>query len=168
MDYLNKMLTREACVERYGPIDLASLHWPNANTWIKMLEVPKDTFKNWRVMQTQVPVTHIAANLDIHRPLSQALDLIVNRNLSDQLFSFDGCWNIRSIRGGNQISAHAWGLAIDINASSNPLGGPVTMSQDLANCFQESGFDWGAGFHRRDGMHFSYCFEGIRDAKEKT
>ncbi len=160
MVYLNKMLTREACIERYGPIDLASRHWPKSNIWIRMFEVPPDTFPNWRVMQTQSPVTHIAANIDLHAPLGHALDLVVNRGLEAQLFSFDGAWNIRPVRSGNQISAHAWGLAIDINASSNPLGGPVTMSQDLAGCFQEAGFDWGAHFHRIDGMHFSYCFEG--------
>ncbi len=155
------MLTREACIERYGPIDLTSLHWPNANIWIKMFEVPK-SFPNWRIMQTQIPVTHIACNLDIHRPLSQALDLIVNRGLQDQLFTFDGAWNIRPVRGGQLMSAHSWGLAIDINAMANPLGGPVTMTQDLANCFQEVGFDWGARFHRVDGMHFSYGFEGVK------
>ncbi len=60
------------------------------------------------------------------------------------------------------MSAHSWGLAIDINAMANPLGGPVTMTQDLANCFQEVGFDWGARFHRVDGMHFSYGFEGVK------
>ncbi len=160
MTYLNKMLTREACVERYGPIDLASLHWPNANTWIRMFEVPPGMFPNWRVMQTQIPVSHVACNVDIHYPLSQALSLVFNRGLQDQLFSFDGAWNIRPVRNGNQISAHSWGLAIDINASSNLLGGPVTLSQELADCFQEQGFDWGAGFPRVDGMHFSYCFEG--------
>lgn len=164
MTYLNKMLTREAAIERYGPIDLASKHWPNANTWIKMLEIPKDTFPNWHVVGTTSPVTHIAANLDIHRPLTQALDLIVNKNIQDQLFTFDGCWNIRPVRNGNQMSAHSYGLAIDINAESNRLGTPPTMSQELVNCFTEFGFDWGGHFHRQDGMHFSYCWEGPRNA----
>ena len=162
--YMNKMLSREACIQRYGPIDLASLHWPKANIWIQMLEIPQNTFPNWHIVGTTSPVTHIAANIDIHEPLTQALDLIVNRQLQNQLFTFDGCYNIRPVRGGNQMSAHSWGLAIDINASSNRLGMPPTMSQDLVKCFEEVGFDWGGKFHRMDGMHFSYCFEGPHPA----
>ena len=162
MLYLNKVLTREACIERYGAIDMTSLHWPEASKWIKMFEVTPNQFINWRVMSTDIPVTHIACNIDIHRPLAMALDAVINRGLQDQLFTFDGAWSIRPTRGGQLLSAHAWGLAIDINAKSNPLGGPVTISQDLAQCFIDKGFDWGAHFHRVDGMHFSRCFEGPR------
>ncbi len=157
--FMNKMLSREACIERYGPIDLASQHWPNANIWIRMFEVPP-LFPNWRVMHTDAQVKHIACNLDIHRPLGLALGLIIHRGLEKQLFTFDGGWNIRSVRNGNQMSAHAWGLAIDINADSNRLGEQPSMSQELVSCFTEVGFDWGGRFHRMDGMHMSYCFEG--------
>lgn len=160
--YLNKMLTIEACVERYGPIDLASLHWPKANTWIKMLEIEKDAFPNWRVTNTQVPVTHIACNTDIMDPLKKALDLIRAKGLQTQLFTFDGCWSIRPVRGGNQLSAHSYGLAVDINAQSNRLGEQPTLSQDLVLCFEQFGWDWGGKFHRLDGMHFSRCWEGPR------
>ena len=163
MIYLNKMLSREACVERYGPIDLASLHWPNAPMWIKMVSIEPNVFTNWHVVGTNSPVTHIAANIDMHKPLADALNLIVNKGLQSQLFTFDGCYNIRPVRGGNQMSAHSWGLAIDINAQSNRLGMQPSMSQELVQCFEQMGFDWGGKFHRMDGMHFSYCFEGPRN-----
>lgn len=163
MTSINKMLSREAAVERYGAIDIASAHWNDAPKWIKMFGVTPEAFPNWKVMNTQIPVTHIACNLDVHMPLQMALDAVVNRGLADQLLTFDGAFNIRLVRGSEAlVSAHSYGLAIDINAKTNPLGGPVTISQELAQCFSEFGWDWGARFHRMDGMHFSYCWEGPR------
>ncbi len=163
MLFMNKMLTREAAVERYGPIDLASCHWPMADKWIHMLDVPAGVFPNWKVLQTQIPVTHIACNHDMLRPLQMSLDAIVHAKLTEELHSFDGSFNIRPVRGSQtMMSAHSYGLAIDINAASNPLGGPVAISQELAQCFINNGFDWGARFHRMDGMHFSFAWEGPR------
>ncbi len=160
MLYLNKQLTYDQAVKRYGAIDLASLHWPEASTWIKLLEVPAGAFPNWKVMETQIPVTHIALNTDLHEPLKAAFNNIVNRGLEQTLYTFDGAFNIRLVRGSKvQVSTHAYGLAIDINAGSNRLGGPVTINPDLAECFIREGFDWGARFHRVDGMHFSRAWE---------
>jgi len=164
MTWLNKMLTREAATKRYGEIDLTSGHWEDSAKWIKMFEVPAGAFPNWKVLQTQIPVTHIAANLDMHRPLNLALTNLINRGLANELRTFDGCWNIRLVRGGAQLSAHSYGLAIDINAAENPLGGPVTLSQEFLQCFADVGFDLGAHFHRIDGMHQSFCWEGPRSA----
>ncbi len=163
MIYINKMLSREAAIERYGAIDFASMHWPKADQWIKLFSIPPGVFKNWKVLDTQIPVSHIACNLDMHRPLQMALDAVVQSERTDELLTFDGAFNIRMVRGSQTMfSAHSYGLAIDINAATNPLGGPVTISQELAMCFTSVGFDWGARFQRMDGMHFSFCFEGPR------
>ena len=160
MLFLNKMLTREACVERYGPIDLASLHWPDADKWIKMFEVPKGAFPNWKVLNSNIPVTHIACNTDIHKPLNDALTNLINRGLQDQLKTFDGCFNIRLVREGKELSVHSWGLAIDINAATNKLGWHGDLSPQLVSAFAESGWDWGGNFSRLDPMHLSFCYEG--------
>lgn len=165
MMWINKMLTREAAAVRYGAIDFASQHWPDADKWIRLLSVPPGVFPLWMVMNTQVPVTHIACNLDIHRPLQMAFDMIVTKGLTHELHTFDGAFNIRMVRGSTALtSTHSYGLAIDINAAENPLGAPPTMSQDLVACFTYVGFDWGGRFHRMDGMHFSYGFEAPRAA----
>ncbi len=163
--WINKMLTREAAVERYGAIDFASLHWPMADQWIKLFSVPPGIFKQWKVLNTQVPVSHIACNMDIHRPLQMALDAVVMKSLTDELHTFDGAFNIRMVRGSTVLtSAHSYGLAIDINAAENPLGSPPVLSQELVSCFTRVGFDWGGNFHRMDGMHMSFCWEGARPA----
>ncbi len=160
MLFLNKMLTLEAVIDKYGPIDLTSLHWPEAQEWIQMYEIVPGTFPNWKVLNSNIPVRHIACNKDLHEPLDKALTNLVNRGLQDQLKTFDGCWNIRLVREGKELSSHSWGLAIDINASTNKLGWHGDLSPQLVQAFADAGFDWGGNFSRLDPMHFSYCFEG--------
>lgn len=159
----NKMTTRDLAVKRYGPIDLGAGHWPNQSKWIKMLDIPAGWFPNWKVLDSQIPVTHIACNIDIHQPLMAALTALKVRGMAHLLRTYDGCLNVRPVRGSNLMSTHAYGLGLDINASTNPMS-PVLhtdMSQDFVHCFTEQGFAWGGNFHsRKDPMHYSYAWEG--------
>ena len=70
--------------------------------------------------------------------------------------TYDGCFNIRKVRGGNRPSLHAWGLAIDINAGEFPLGSHAHQHPVLVRAFTAEGFFNGAKFHRPDPMHFQY------------
>lgn len=70
-----------------------------------------------------------------------------------------GCFNARLIRGGDKgfaLSRHSWGIAIDINPSTNRYDGGVTLSEEFGETFREWGFSWGAGWLRPDGMHFEW------------
>lgn len=70
-----------------------------------------------------------------------------------------GCWNPRLIGGsdtGFALSRHAWGIAIDINPSTNRYEGSVTLSEAFGATFRDWGFAWGAGWLRPDGMHFEW------------
>ncbi len=126
-----------------------------------MLEIPKNNFPNLTVMQTGIRARHIACNIDILGPLEAAFDALIDQGLDDQLITYDGCQNIRPVRGSTTLwSAHSWGLAIDFNAATNPLGQIGDMSNQVAKCFEDKGFDWGRKFSRIDSMHFSRCWEG--------
>ncbi len=70
--------------------------------------------------------------------------------------TYDGCFNIRKVRGGNRPSLHAWGLAIDINAGIFPLGSHSHQDVRLVRAFTAEGFFSGSRFHRPDPMHFQY------------
>lgn len=81
--------------------------------------------------------------------------------MSKHINSFDGCYNYRPKRGGSTLSTHAWGIAVDVNASANPMTtkkkGKVASGDQklLAPFFQNRGFVWGIAFN--DAMHFQYC-----------
>lgn len=71
-----------------------------------------------------------------------------------------GCYNARLMRGGDKgfaLSRHAWGIAVDINPTANPYGGPVSLDPALAAVFQAWGFAWGGGWRFPDGMHFEWA-----------
>lgn len=72
---------------------------------------------------------------------------------------------VRKIRGSSQWSNHAWGLAVDINASTNPIGARLVTDMPAGMVAQikqiktlKSGqpvFRWGGDYKvRKDAMHF--------------
>lgn len=96
--------------------------------------------------------------------LRAALTELQVRNLDWMIDRVDfqqagGCFNPRLQRGGDKgfaLSRHAWGLAVDINPSMNPYGGPVRMDERVGDVFRRWGFAWGAGWTIPDGMHFEW------------
>lgn len=96
----------------------------------------------------------IYGNYILAAPLKRAFGLIVSRGLAGELRTYDGCFNIRRSSSGRIMSMHSWALAVDLNAGSNPYGGPVNFSDEFIRCFAESGFEAGALWTTPDGMHF--------------
>lgn len=96
----------------------------------------------------------IYCNRDLVKPLEQALSNLINRNVVNELKTWDGCFNIRKKRGLSSMSLHSWGIAIDVNAAWNGLGKTPTLSREFVKCFTDAGFDWGGVWRRPDGMHF--------------
>lgn len=87
-------------------------------------------------------------------PLTKAFENLILNCVEDELQTWDGCFNIRKMRGLNEWSIHSWALAIDVNAATNGLGQKPTLSWTFVKCFTDAGFDWGGTWTRRDGMHF--------------
>lgn len=154
-----KCRSYSAAVERYGRISLAPPGWAGENKWMRTFAVP-EWVDRWINTATGKPVTRIYCNKDVHEPLTWALESLRNMGLLHELKTFDGCFNIRTVRGSDRVSTHAYGLAIDINAFENSLGGHVTFDYAFVSCWTKHGWDWGGTFKRRDGMHFSYAWEG--------
>lgn len=97
----------------------------------------------------------IYCNRDLVEPLTRALRLVVSRCLQAEIKTWDGCFNIRYMRGSKErMSLHSWGVAIDINAFENQLYATPKLSPELVKCFTDVGFDWGGHWKRLDGMHF--------------
>jgi len=83
---------------------------------------------------------------------------IVDKGLSHMLHTFDGCYNCRYIRGKRKLSTHAWAIAVDHNAETNPLGAKGDMSLGIIYAFERQGFLNGGRWRRKDFQHFQYAF----------
>ena len=93
-----------------------------------------------------------------HAAMAPALKKIWAANRA-HIHSYAGCYNYRKVRGSaTNLSLHAWGLAVDLNAPENPLGGTSTQAPQLVAAFKDAGFFWGGNYHhRKDPMHFQYA-----------
>lgn len=90
--------------------------------------------------------------------LRAAFQEIAERGLAELIRSGDygGCWTPRHILFNPQrnLSMHAWGLAIDLNVSTNGYGATPQMDPRIVEIFQKWGFEWGGHWSTPDGMHF--------------
>ncbi|MCW2666312.1 MAG: hypothetical protein JWN57_1274 [Frankiales bacterium] len=88
--------------------------------------------------------------------LRGALQEVVDRGLEASLNTYDGCYVPRFIERNpeNSISLHTWGIAIDMDASTNYRGIRGTMHPEVVNIFKRWGFRWGGDWRYTDPMHF--------------
>ena len=98
-----------------------------------------------------------------HKLLIEKLELIFgeikNQGMEPDLFSFGGCFSFRPQRTGDRLSAHSWGIAVDLNPESNAQGTAGNMNPGIVTIFQQAGFEWGGDWPGRakDPMHFQFC-----------
>jgi hypothetical protein len=90
--------------------------------------------------------------------LQAALSEIESAGLANELRPNDygGCYVPRFIDRNPSLplSMHAFGLAVDINVSTNQLGTEGDMNPRIVEIFERWGFVWGGDWSRPDPMHF--------------
>lgn len=69
---------------------------------------------------------------------------------------YAGCYSPRLIRPGEGLSRHAWGIAVDLNATTNAFGERPTIDPRVVDTMARWGFTWGGTWLAPDGMHFEY------------
>lgn len=134
------MITSQQALKKYGPPSQSN---PNLVLW----DVPAE-------LEIGVIPKRIYCNKDMVEPLSKAFKKLIATKSVNELKTWDGCFNIRKKRGLASMSLHSWGLAVDMNAFENGLGQQPKLSALFVSCFTTSGFEWGGGWTRKDGMHF--------------
>jgi hypothetical protein len=91
--------------------------------------------------------------------LTRVFDDLQNAGLESKLTSFGGCFAFRPQRTGTKLSAHSWGIAIDLNPETNQQGTAGNMDPQIVAVFRQAGFEWGGRWQgkKRDPMHFQFC-----------
>lgn len=107
----------------------------------------------------EVPILGaVRCHRGILKQLKGALTELETRGLADLVDpdAYAGCWNPRLISEGGNVSRHAWGIGVDVNADANPTGQGSGQDRRLVEVMQRWGFTWGGFWLVPDPMHFEY------------
>jgi hypothetical protein len=129
--------------------------WEKTN----IVEVPTPQLAHLKVSKV---LFHARARAQLEGLLSAWKDA----GLIDRIISWDGTFVPRLMRKLDNLSAHSWGTAFDINWKQNqqgvrpPLVGQPASVRELAPLANQFGFFWGGHFSGAfiDGMHFEVAF----------
>jgi hypothetical protein len=124
------------------------------------------------VERALVPVTFVGHTVRFHRLAAPALERVAKR--LDELVRGDatlrryfavlgGTFAARTIAGTDRTSAHAWGIAIDIDTTASDYWRnaktPIwrnRIPEPIVQAFESEGFVWGGRWYHFDTMHFEY------------
>jgi hypothetical protein len=152
------LIARPAALKlRFGEF---AVRMPVGADWIQ----PDPAWLRRNIVSRRVPVLGMVT---CHRrmipALRRAMAEVVRRRLTRLVDPGDyaGCYAPRRIPGSGTLSLHAWGLAVDLNASDNPQGSRPRQDRRLVNIMDRHGFSWGGDWPTvPDGMHFEFHGEG--------
>jgi hypothetical protein len=133
------MVTSAQCLKKYGD--------PTKESNMILWDIPTE-------LEIGVIPKRLYCNKDLILPLTKAFKNLIATGNVRELKTWDGCFNIRKMRGLTSMSLHSWGIAIDVNAAWNGLNKTPVLSAGFVKCFTDAGFDWGGTWQRKDGMHF--------------
>ena len=154
------MIKTDELIKKYGDPTLDKMKF--INSFMILWDIPND-------INLKIPVlpNKIYINKDFAPILENVFRKLIEKNLHTEIKTYDGCFNIRKMRGSNKPSRHSWGIAIDFNAFENPYKkvpkGYLTeyrkrfikWSDAFLNVWREQGCECGADWVSVvDGMHF--------------
>jgi hypothetical protein len=153
-------MTASELISQYGPPD-RNYQAENCMIWNIVEDLP--WFSNVINSATGKPVTSIFLNKVFKDMLLKSFTAVAAAGLQGEITTFNGCYVQRDVRGSNQVSAHAYAAAIDLDAAIDGMVVNPTDDQRLGKWTKEfvdamtsSGIFFGGYFeHRADPMHFS-------------
>lgn len=99
----------------------------------------------------------IYINTDFRDKLIEAFASLQCNGAYKEIKTFDGCYQLRQVRGKASTSLHSWGIAIDLNAAKEKMYQDKTnWSNKFINTMLDAGIFWGGSWKsRKDSMHFA-------------
>lgn len=101
-------------------------------------------------------VRYVRVNQIIAQEVDRVFAALKSEGLWDHIQTFDGAYCWRPKRGGQKVSMHGFGGAMDFNASENELGTRGSMNPKVVDVFVGHGWTWGGVWRRPDPMHFQW------------
>lgn len=98
----------------------------------------------------------------VHRDLAPLVSWLLEETLRRGYPLKPGwCWGYacRPIAGSTRASNHSWGLAVDLNAPTNPMRSPLRtdMPSWMVKLWEDHGFRWGGRYSGTpDSMHYEF------------
>ena len=116
-----------------------------------MLHLPAPLPLGW---DHSITVSRVRIHFKLMESLGKVFDKIKADGNWNLILSFDGTYVWRPKRDGDKLSCHSWGIAIDLNASTNRLGDDGDMPPEIIGPFVDEDWEWGGNWQRKDCMHF--------------
>ncbi len=121
----------------------------------------EDSWRRSNIVTRPVPILGRAmCHRGLFPQLRQALSDLASRALSFTIDPGDygGCYSPRFIDTdpGGRLSHHSWGIAIDLNVSTNRPGTRSDLDPRVVAAFEDAGFTWGGRWLIPDPMHFEW------------
>ncbi|MDR1658855.1 MAG: M15 family metallopeptidase [Desulfovibrio sp.] len=127
-------------------------------------------------MDATVPFNKRHGAADALERVGKKLKDLVRREpaLREYILPLEGTFLWRTIEGTGRLSAHAFAVAIDLNAKAGPYwrwaksaaaaqNARSRYPQAIVDAFESEGFIWGGKWHSFDFMHFEYRPELLPD-----
>jgi hypothetical protein len=139
--------------QRFGEF---ALRLPVGRDWV----APDPAWRRRNIVTRRVPVLGpVTCHRRMIPVLRRALATLRRRGLARLVDPGDyaGCYAPRRIPASGSLSLHAFGLAVDLNASRNPQGSPPRQDRRLVRVMERAGLWWGGRWPTvPDGMHFEF------------
>lgn len=171
-------LGTDNCSSNIGSVALGeagSINSTDRMKWLFPSGIPKTKEQIEAYLTTiRVPIVNVAGNqsmitLRVHKKLATEIEAIFKEMVEIQFpIASAGAYNYRVMASGTgSLSHHSYGVAIDINASSNPAiyqsnhidtSSPYYINSRVVSIWKKHGFYWGGDWSSRfyDPMHFTY------------
>ncbi len=130
-------------------------------------DIDDDDFERENIVLFELPYpllyrSNVVTKSRAHRlavpHFERALSEIERAGLIHEARNYSGIYNPRRKRDSAWPSTHHWGIAIDLEAATYPLGSKKRMPDRVIEIFEAAGFTYGGNFRRRpDPMHFQLC-----------
>lgn len=104
-------------------------------------------------------VTKVTAHIVIAKIVEATFLEIFSLGHWGDLKEYGGGFVARAKRTSSKLSCHTWGIAYDLNPSTNAQGTDGNMPKEIIAIFERHGWFWGGNFHgaSKDPMHFQFA-----------